>query len=189
MQLPACGVNDIKKIHCNSYHRVFEHGVFAVGHFDVVYFEELREVPQPGSAVFVGPPGLRAHSVLSAALLVLLMLHRHELKPYSHTGLAMAKVHDAKLLFERVTNAKRFEGDITELCHGFDDVYESDESEDRSVIVKLCNFEIVHQNDATKFCFIMSQSSNGGTCFRLLARDKAACRCALQAAAFCFASA
>ena len=172
MKLPACGANDIRNMYRNSHHRVFEHGVFT-GVSQDINIDRLNEVPQPTSAVFVAPPGPHTHSVLSAAFLSLLLLHRHELKQYTHTGLAMAKVHDAKLLFERVTERRHWESVVSISMSSLGDRC-------GPTYVNVFNFEIVHQDDATKFCFIQFDQCDGGRCFRLLARDKAACRCALQ---------
>ena len=155
--------------------------VYFTGVSEDINIDRLREVPQPTPAVFVAPPGPHAHSMLSAAFLSLLLLHRHELKQYTHTGLAMAKVHDAELLFERVTIAKRFKGEIYEQrhCPAFEYFGLGFDEDEYPTYVNVFNFEIVHQDDATKFCFIQFSHFDGGRCFRLLAMDKAACRCAL----------
>ena len=98
----------------------------------------------------------------------------------------MAKRNDAKLLFDRITNAKRLQGEFTE--GGARWLYDpwrclmalrSGPVEEHETKVNVFNFEIVHHNE-TQFSFIIWSHLEGGTCFRLLARDKATCRCSLQ---------
>lgn len=177
-----CPFEDCKGTKCNiegpadvlRLHMVFEHGLLTGLNGVDFKISQLTQVSQLAEKKYISPPGfahsdsvrLSLHQLLLFFLPLLLFLSDDRHNSSVQAGFPTAKEQEAKLLFERVTNAKKSEGDIDEeIINFFDGDFEG------PTRVGVYSFDIVHEEETTKFCFLKMSQCSSGDRFCLLVKD------------------